>query len=371
MKRFIPILFYEKGESRMKALKNFEKFIGKHIYTIIPVYMIMTFTMFFSLNASISSLAASIEETLNPTETLSSTLSTYESIESVTPMATPDVTITPVETVPITTDEVIETPDVVETPEPTPEPTVEPVYEGEGNVPAREKPATIAGLTNEQIEIYGGVINETDTIEVRTYTVQPGDSLWAISSKMYGNGSFYPKIQNDNPSTKNGIHPGDVLAINPLTLQEKVKKYNVLPMMIKDGDIENWPFMDKSTYNDLLPNGLPNYKNDTPVDTSKYTLLGNWRVTGFDPNCAHCCGKTNGKTASGRYAIDNYTCGTNNNLPYGTIIYVEGYGYYRIDDCGSGTDPNHVDIACESHAVCYTMTGRANVYLVYEGNKKR
>ncbi len=44
----------------------------------------------------------------------------------------------------------------------------------------------------------------------RTYTVQPGDSLWIIAQKMYGNGAKYPLIANANnitPTTrlKNGM----------------------------------------------------------------------------------------------------------------------------------------------------------------------
>ena len=33
----------------------------------------------------------------------------------------------------------------------------------------------------------------------RTYVVQPGDKLWTIAERMYGNGSYYTRIQAANP----------------------------------------------------------------------------------------------------------------------------------------------------------------------------
>ncbi|WP_067853099.1 LysM peptidoglycan-binding domain-containing protein [Nocardia shimofusensis] len=50
--------------------------------------------------------------------------------------------------------------------------------------------------------------------EVRTYTVEPGDTLWAIAERFYGDGNRYQEIANAsgiaNPDL---IHPGQVLTI--------------------------------------------------------------------------------------------------------------------------------------------------------------
>lgn len=63
------------------------------------------------------------------------------------------------------------------------------------------------------------VLQERDTSTApvaKTYTVQKGDSLWAIAAKYYGKGSEYPKIANANTdiiSNPNLIHPGQVLTL--------------------------------------------------------------------------------------------------------------------------------------------------------------
>lgn len=50
----------------------------------------------------------------------------------------------------------------------------------------------------------------------KTYTVQKGDSLWAIAAKYYGKGSEYTKIagaNTDKISNPNLIYPGQVLTL--------------------------------------------------------------------------------------------------------------------------------------------------------------
>jgi LysM repeat protein len=48
----------------------------------------------------------------------------------------------------------------------------------------------------------------------QTYTVQPGDSLWIIAQKMYGNGAKYPLITSANDiTTTTRLHSGMVLKI--------------------------------------------------------------------------------------------------------------------------------------------------------------
>lgn len=50
----------------------------------------------------------------------------------------------------------------------------------------------------------------------KTYTVQKGDTLWAIAARYYGRGSEYSKIaeaNTDKISNPNRIYPGQVLTL--------------------------------------------------------------------------------------------------------------------------------------------------------------
>lgn len=93
----------------------------------------------------------------------------------------------------------------------------------------------------------------------------------------------------------------------------------------------------------------------------KLTLLGTYYVTGYDPFCSHCCGKSDGITASGVKAIIGETVAMKV-YAFGTRIYIENLGFFTVHDRGVGS--NWVDVACENHAACYEITGYYNVYLV-------
>ena len=58
--------------------------------------------------------------------------------------------------------------------------------------------------------------NTTSTNE-DTYTVQAGDSLWAIAEKVYGSGAYYTKLMNLNGLTNSNIMVGQVLKIKSNT----------------------------------------------------------------------------------------------------------------------------------------------------------
>lgn len=111
---------------------------------------------------------------------------------------------------------------------------------------------------------------------------------------------------------------------------------------------------------------MKNYtgKVDTS-DTSIFQYAGNFRITGYSPYCAHCCGgSTSGLTASGNNAVCGYTISCTKNIPFGTTLYIEGYGFYVVEDRGVPY-ADLIDIACPTHDDCYPITGYdVPVYIV-------
>lgn len=90
--------------------------------------------------------------------------------------------------------------------------------------------------------------------------------------------------------------------------------------------------------------------------------LGEYTVTGYDLWCAHCQGKWVGVTASGIPPVVGRTVAMCKDYPFGTQIYIEGLGIYTVEDRGVG--PGHIDVACNSHAECYALTGRYKVWIL-------
>lgn len=106
-------------------------------------------------------------------------------------------------------------------------------------------------------------------------------------------------------------------------------------------------------------------KNSTEDYQKNYSgnqrYLGTYKITGYNPYCSHCCGKSNGITASGKRAVVGETVAMKG-VPFGTRIYIKGLGYYTVHDRGVGY--GKVDVACGSHSACYAITGSYEVYIL-------
>lgn len=208
---------------------------------------------------------------------------------------------------------------------------------------------------------------EEEIPEYFEYTVQPGDSFWSIAKEVYGDGKYYLDVAAyNNLDISNVIYSGMVLKIEnkELTMSAEAVSYSAPPEEeVEEETTAVYTYGESSFNGDLgMTEALSLVKDGSHLDTSNMTYMGNWRVTGYDPHCSHCCGKTNGVTASGNQAEFGTSVGVNN-LPLGTMIYVDGYGIFRVDDRG-GMSSNHVDIAAPSHDVCYQLTGYADVYVI-------
>lgn len=94
------------------------------------------------------------------------------------------------------------------------------------------------------------------------------------------------------------------------------------------------------------------------------SYLGVYHITGYDPLCNHCCGKSDGITASGEPA-EYYKTVAMNGIPFGTKIYIPTYGVFVVEDTGGKSVG--VDIACPGHEACYAVTNAGmDVYIVTE-----
>ena len=102
----------------------------------------------------------------------------------------------------------------------------------------------------------------------------------------------------------------------------------------------------------------PAPEDDSTAETapeSNMTYLGNLKITGYVA--------TGNPTASG---VTPYVGGVAMSqaygLPFDTTIYIEGLGYYTLND--TGCSYGVVDVFCGSVNDCFNLTSYANVYVV-------
>ena len=107
---------------------------------------------------------------------------------------------------------------------------------------------------------------------------------------------------------------------------------------------------------------------DEPIGESEdpvLTYLGPFTITFYCP-CEICCGEwATGCTASGVLATEWHTVATGERFPFGTRLYIDGLGYFTVED--RGVDDNCIDVFVGSHddALNYGLQYR-DVYLVGE-----
>lgn len=59
--------------------------------------------------------------------------------------------------------------------------------------------------------------------------------------------------------------------------------------------------------------------------------------------------KAVGITASGTRAKRGVISADTSRYPMGTVMYVPGYGYGRVEDCGSGVKGDHIEVFFRTH----------------------
>lgn len=204
---------------------------------------------------------------------------------------------------------------------------------------------------------------EEEVTEVE-YTVQAGDALWDIACNFYGDGYMYSYIKDLNGLATDTIHQGQILTIKTtLTDDEKAQAYKESKEDIRKAN-EAKAFQSSSNTSSGSYTSAKNHL--TSYEGRNLEYIGDFFITGYDPWCSHCCGKSqpNAVTASGAVAQVGVTVAMNKKYPFGTQIYIEGYGVYTVQD--RGVKDGMVDIAAASHEACYELTGyNIPVYIIH------
>ena len=87
---------------------------------------------------------------------------------------------------------------------------------------------------------------------------------------------------------------------------------------------------------------LPRVSNTSTTGGTVY------KITAYCP-CAKCCGKTNGRTASGTKATAGRTVAASSKFSFGTKLNIGGH-VYTVEDRGGAINGNKIDIFVNSHA---------------------
>ena len=101
--------------------------------------------------------------------------------------------------------------------------------------------------------------------------------------------------------------------------------------------------------------------NSTIADlkNSEYKLvyIGNYKLTHYcTEKRKHICGTGAGITATGTQVTAGRTIAVDPKvIPYGTEVYIEGYGWRVAEDCGGAVNGNHIDVAVETHSKALSM----------------
>lgn len=137
-----------------------------------------------------------------------------------------------------------------------------------------------------------------------------------------------------------------ILLLNQLKIKEMDTDLEVL---VKETIVESMPI----SYNQKLP----------------FTNIGQFDLSFYCP-CEKCVGKKKiVRTASGTKPKANYTIAVDTRIiPLGSILYIEGFGYFIAQDTGSAIKGNRIDIFVDSHQQALKLgRKKANVYLLKKG----
>ena len=95
------------------------------------------------------------------------------------------------------------------------------------------------------------------------------------------------------------------------------------------------------------------------LKTTEYEMvyMGDFKLTHYcTDNYEHICGNGDGITATGTQIVAGKTIAIDPDvIPYGTKVYIEGYGWREAQDCGGAVNGKHIDIAVSTHDQAMSM----------------
>jgi 3D (Asp-Asp-Asp) domain-containing protein len=109
----------------------------------------------------------------------------------------------------------------------------------------------------------------------------------------------------------------------------------------------NWLSPPGSASEYVNPDGTTRSDIATPSELSG--LSGQFYTVTFYCACLICCGKTNAITASMAPAVAGVTIAASSTIPFGTRIWIEGYGERIVQDRGGAIGQNRIDIYVNTH----------------------
>ena len=121
-------------------------------------------------------------------------------------------------------------------------------------------------------------------------------------------------------------------------------------------------FKQAEHYTEMMVSNEPDFaESDLP-----HKKLGRFELSWYCP-CEKCVGKKKVvKTATGTKPTQGRTIAVDpKKIPLGSIIYIEGYGYFIAEDTGGAIKGNRIDVFVNSHEEALANGKRiANVYLL-------
>lgn len=228
------------------------------------------------------------------------------------------------------------------------------------------------------------------TPTVITHIVMDNDNWWKLSKTYYEEYSYYEALARYNNRMPNDpLYTGSKIKIPSINddvfkniiedIRRKNKKEVELYNQTMSGKTiraaeneETWYYtrFNHPAVDITVPDYKGTMKNNTQkIDTTNFMYIGAYRITGYTPNCEHCCESSSGIGSAGTRITCGYSIAATWDFPYGTTLYIEGYGFYVVEDRGN-LENDTFDIACPTHEQCEEITKLGvNVYIVPQYKK--